>query len=83
MAEIQRREQQYMQTRQEKEKLFQSAVDSYEKAELSAALTKLERVLELDRKALVLSRVLAIGMACFFLALTLHFFRRREPDSIR
>jgi serine/threonine protein kinase len=51
MAEIQRREQQYLQLRQEKEKLYQSAVEAYEKFELSAALSKLERVLELDRKA--------------------------------
>jgi serine/threonine-protein kinase len=51
MAEIQRREQQYLQMRQEKEKLYQSAVELYEKFELSAALSKLERVLELDKRA--------------------------------
>ena len=51
MAEIQRREQQYLQLRQEKEKLYQSAREAYEQAELSSALRKLERVLELDRKA--------------------------------
>jgi serine/threonine protein kinase len=50
-AEIKRREQQYVQVRQEKEKLYRSAVDAYEKAELSTALSKLERVLELDRGA--------------------------------
>ena len=51
MAEIQQREQQYLQLREEKEKLYQSAVKAYEKADLSEALSKLERVLELDRKA--------------------------------
>ncbi len=40
-------------------------------------------VLEIDRKALVLSRVLAVGLAVFFLALTVRFFRRREPDPTR
>ena len=40
-------------------------------------------VLEIDRKALILSRVLAVGLAIFFLALTVRFFRRREPDPIR
>ncbi len=40
-------------------------------------------VFELDRRALVLSRVLAVGLAIFFLALTVRFFRRREPDPTR
>ena len=40
-------------------------------------------VLELDRKALVLSRVLAVGLAVFFAGLTLRFFRRRESDATR
>ena len=40
-------------------------------------------VLELDRRALVLSRVLAVGLAILFLALTVRFFRRREPDPTR
>ena len=40
-------------------------------------------VLELDRRALVLSRVLAVGLAVFFLALTVRFFRRREADPTR
>ena len=51
MAEIERREQQNLQLRQEKEKLYQSAVEAYEKFELSTALSKLERVLELERQA--------------------------------
>jgi hypothetical protein len=40
-------------------------------------------VLELDRPALILSRLLAVGMAVFFLAVTLRFFRRREADPTR
>ncbi len=40
-------------------------------------------VLELDRKALVLSRLLAMGAAGFFLALTVGFFRRCEIDPTR
>jgi ABC-2 type transport system permease protein len=40
-------------------------------------------VLELDRKALVSSRVLAVSLAVFFLALTIRFFRRRESDPTR
>jgi serine/threonine protein kinase len=51
MADIQRREQQYLQLRQEKEKLYQSAMEAYEKFELSAALGKLQRVLDLDKRA--------------------------------
>ncbi len=51
LADIQQSEQKYLQLRQEKEKLYQSAVEAYEKFELSDALGKLERVLELDRLA--------------------------------
>jgi len=40
-------------------------------------------VLELDHRALVLSRVLCVVLWIFFLALTVRFFRRREPDPIR
>ncbi len=49
----------------------------------SAVLWSDISVLEIDRKALVLSRVLAVGLAIFFLALTVRCFRRREPDPIR
>lgn len=38
-------------------------------------------VLELDRRALVLSRVAAVSMAGFLAVLTTRFFRRREPDA--
>jgi ABC-type transport system involved in multi-copper enzyme maturation permease subunit len=38
-------------------------------------------VLELDRRALVLSRVLAVSTAVFLVVLTLAYFRRREWDA--
>jgi len=40
-------------------------------------------ILELDRKALVLSRLLAVSAAVFLVALTLALFRRRESDATR
>jgi ABC-type transport system involved in multi-copper enzyme maturation permease subunit len=40
-------------------------------------------VLELDRRPLVLSRVLAVGLALLFLAVTVRFFARREADPTR
>ncbi len=39
--------------------------------------------LELDRKAIVLSRLLALGMTGLFAAMTLRFTRRREVDATR
>ena len=40
-------------------------------------------VLELDRTALILSRLLAVSLAVFLVVLTLALFRRREWDPIR
>jgi len=40
-------------------------------------------VLELDRGALVLNRVMVLGLAAFFIAATLRLFTRREPDAVR
>jgi hypothetical protein len=40
-------------------------------------------VLEMDRTAYVLNRVLAVSVAVFFAALTTRFFRRREADAVR
>ena len=40
-------------------------------------------VFELDRTALVLNRLMALGGAAFFLALTLRLFSRREADASR
>ncbi len=39
-------------------------------------------VLELDRKALVLSRLLAVSAAAFLIVLALACFRRREWDAM-
>ena len=38
-------------------------------------------VLELDRRAVVLNRVMALGLAVFFGVLTVRFYRRREVDA--
>jgi ABC-type Na+ efflux pump permease subunit len=40
-------------------------------------------VLELDRQAVVLSRVAAVGLAVFFSLLAVKYYRRREPDATR
>ncbi len=40
-------------------------------------------VLELDRRAVVLSRLFAAGLALFFGLLAVRFYRRREPDATR
>jgi eukaryotic-like serine/threonine-protein kinase len=50
LAETDRREQETLRIRQEKEKAYQAAVESYQEGEITAALSKLERVLELDRR---------------------------------
>jgi serine/threonine-protein kinase len=49
LAEIDRVEQDSIKVREEKQRLFQSAVTSYQSGEISTALSKLERVLELNR----------------------------------
>ena len=51
LGEVDRREQAYARERQEKEKLYQDALDAYHKGEFSSALNMLQRVLELDRRA--------------------------------
>ncbi|HWQ56477.1 MAG TPA: protein kinase [Bryobacteraceae bacterium] len=50
LAEVQRREQEYLKVREEKQKLYSAALEAYEHAELSTAMSKLQRVLELDQK---------------------------------
>ncbi|HEY3216801.1 MAG TPA: ABC-2 transporter permease, partial [Candidatus Eisenbacteria bacterium] len=40
-------------------------------------------VFELDRVALVLNRAMALGLAVFFVALTVRLFTRREADATR
>lgn len=51
MSEINRVEQEVVRKRQEKERHFDSAVEFRKKGDLTAALSRLERVLELDREA--------------------------------
>jgi serine/threonine-protein kinase len=51
LMEVDRREQEINQLRAEKEQLYQSAVNCYQHGEVSSALTKLERVLELHRQS--------------------------------
>ncbi len=51
LVEVGRREEEYVRLRQEKEQLYQAAVDSAHRGELSSALTMLERVLEMDHRA--------------------------------
>ena len=51
LGEAQRREQECLKLLEEKHKLYEEALNAYERAELSTAMSRLERVLELDRKA--------------------------------
>lgn len=51
LSEVDRLEEEYLRARHQKEQLFQAAVEADERGEISAALTKLERVLDLDRRA--------------------------------
>ena len=49
MAEADRREQDFISNRNQKEQLYQAAMQAYQGGEISSALSKLERVLELGR----------------------------------
>ncbi len=51
LVEVDRREQEINRLRKEKEQLYQSAVNCYQHGEVSSALSKLERVLELNRQS--------------------------------
>lgn len=51
LAEVGRLESEYLALRDEKEQLYKGAVDAWQKGEVSSALLKLERALEIDRKA--------------------------------
>ncbi len=51
LAEVDRQEQEYKKLRQDKEQVYRSAVDAWQKGDVSSALAKLGVVLELDRKA--------------------------------
>jgi serine/threonine-protein kinase len=51
LSEIERREQEYRRSLQEKERLYQAAVEAHQKGDLSSAITKLEQVIDMDRRA--------------------------------
>jgi serine/threonine protein kinase len=51
LAEVDRLEEDYLALRQEKEDLYKAAQAAWHKGEVSSALIKLERAMELDRKA--------------------------------
>ena len=50
LAEVDRQEQDHSRARKEKDVLYHAAVEEYQKGEVSSALGKLEKVLEIDRK---------------------------------
>ena len=50
LAEVDRQEQDHVRARKDKEVLYHAAVEEYQKGEVSSALGKLEKVLEIDRK---------------------------------
>jgi eukaryotic-like serine/threonine-protein kinase len=51
LADVDRREEEIRRLWAEKEQLYQAALSSYQHGEISSALTKLERVLELNRQS--------------------------------
>lgn len=51
LAEANRREQESGRIRQEKEKTYQAAIQAFGQGDVSAALSKLERLLDLDRRS--------------------------------
>ena len=51
LSEIERREQEYRRSLQEKERLYQAAVEAHQKGDFSSAITKLEQVIDMDRRA--------------------------------
>ena len=51
LTEIDRLEQEHLRLRQQKEQLFQAAVEAWQEGEVSSALSKLEQVLSLEERA--------------------------------
>ncbi len=51
LSEVDQREQEYQKARTEKESVYNAALEALEKGDLSSALSRLERVLEMDRRA--------------------------------
>jgi len=50
LAEVDRREEQYVKARKQKEDLYKQALDAWQNGEMSSALTKLERLVDLDKR---------------------------------
>jgi len=50
LAEVDRREDQYIKARKEKEELYRLAMEAWQNGEMSSALTKLDRLVDLDRR---------------------------------
>ncbi|MBI1982686.1 MAG: protein kinase, partial [Acidobacteria bacterium] len=51
LAEIDRREEEYLAVREEKEQLYEAAMEAWKIGEVSSALHRLERALDLDKRA--------------------------------
>jgi serine/threonine-protein kinase len=51
LVDVDRREKEVERTRRDKEQLYQSALNCYQRGEVSSALTKLERILDLTRQS--------------------------------
>src|SRR5439155_4778151 len=52
VAEVDRREQEFVRARQEKEALYSKAMDAWQNGDVSVALSSLERLVDLDRRSL-------------------------------
>jgi len=50
LAEVDRREEQYIKARKQKEDLYKQALEAWQNGEMSSALTKLERLVDLDKR---------------------------------
>jgi serine/threonine protein kinase len=51
LAEVDRREEQYVKVRKEKEELYKQAMEAWQNGEMSSALTRLDRLVDLDRQS--------------------------------
>ena len=51
LVDVDRREKEVERSRKEKEQLYQGAMNCYQRGEVSSALTKLERILDLTRRS--------------------------------
>src|SRR5712692_375744 len=51
LSEVDRKEQDYVKVRQEKQQFYQASLEAWQGGDVSAALTRLEKLLDLDRRA--------------------------------